>query len=100
MNLIEQRDKSIEQVLAKFDFDKVHKAMVAVDWKWRCDDKLEIPARDMLISTARQLLENAWENEGTARTGGFVAWYDEEPDENGQNTIGLQFVFATYETGV
>lgn len=98
----EKRDKCIEEVLTEFDFDKVHTAMVAVKWTWRTEDgsgNLAIPSRDALVMTARDLLEKAWRNEGTVRTGGFCAWY-ETATNDGHATLGLEFLFATADTEV
>lgn len=97
----EKRDKCIEEVLANFDFEKVHKGMIAVKWTWRTEDgsgNLAIPTRDALVVTARDLLEKAWRSDGAVRTGGFCARYEEAVD--GYATLGLEFLFATSDTEV
>ena len=67
-----KRDEVVAEVLADFDFDKVHKAMVAVEWKWGLEPG-RIPTRDELVACARGLLERIWDRGGEARLGGFVA---------------------------
>lgn len=86
-------EKHIANVLSGFDFDKVHKAMVAVDWKWGKDDGvgLETPTVAGLVKTARWLLELACKEKATVRTGGFHAWYDEGTGIE----FGLMFVLES-----
>lgn len=88
------RDEKIIEVLSNFRFDKVHTAMVAVEWKWtQPDNSMRIPTRDELVTKARELLERVWAEKGTCRTGGFSAWC--ENDSNGLDdefvSFGLSF---------
>lgn len=62
----------IDYILDHFDFEKVHRAMVALDWEWAsCDG---VPEISDLRRCARRLLREA--DEGAYRrvaAGGFVA---------------------------
>lgn len=82
------RDEYIDEVMQSFNFDKVHRAMECVDWKWH--DKV-VPTIEQLKETARDLLKRAWEGRGTARTGGFAASLVDAGEECGK--LQLQFIF-------
>jgi hypothetical protein len=87
----------IEKLIAEFDFDRVHKAMVAVDWKWggTFGPPPAVPAKDALIATARDLLRQvSAKGAGSISTGGFCAFYDAEHDED-TGALGLQFVLES-----
>lgn len=87
----------IEKLIAEFNFDRVHKAMVAVDWKWggAFGPPPAVPTKDALISTARDLLRQVAEKgEGTISTGGFCAFYDAVHDED-TGPLGLMFILET-----
>lgn len=75
-NHISARDQKIETVMAAFNFEKVHKAMVALGWTWQDKD---VPTISQLKETARKLLKNSSENEfGNIMTGGFKAEYHKD----------------------
>lgn len=74
----------IEDILDNFDFERVHKVMVALDWRWvdLYVDKTEIPDMHRLRKTARGLLKQAYkisvrdshlEDTMVVASGGFVA---------------------------
>jgi hypothetical protein len=46
----------IEKVMENFDFKKVHRTMVALNWKWLIDHELEIPSERVVRSNARRHL--------------------------------------------
>lgn len=95
----------IDEVLRDFDFDKVHKAMVAVEWKWSVCGPA-VPTREQLVAQARELLESAVRDNGMWRTGGLSAWCyatdknDSEYERGVQFQIGLSFTFETSEVDV
>lgn len=65
----------IDDIMDTFDFARVHKAMVALDWKWAfCDGA---PEEYELRKFARKLLKDACIH-GSTSCGGFTAIY--EPD--------------------
>src|SRR4029079_14097645 len=92
---------AINEVLSIFDFDKVHKAMVAVEWKWYSTNNVyTIPTRDQLVATAKRLLEGVCKENGrSVSTGGFTAGYViAECDEKG--SLGLVFRLAEIDVDV
>ena len=74
--------RTIEEVLAKFDFKPVHEYMQRVDWKYFYG----MPSLEDIRSTARQCLEEVIHSKdsthGSVRTGGFEARLDRW--ENGE----------------
>jgi hypothetical protein len=77
------KDK-INTTMNSFDFHKVHKAMVALDWKWRDEG---VPTIDSLKKTARKLLMDVTTNEyGNIMSGGFRA------DRHDGGELSLQFI--------
>lgn len=71
--------ENIDDILDHFNFDKVHKAMQALDWKWVAEDGFAIPEVYQLRKEARRLMEMVSDNlakgndEYYVGTGGFVA---------------------------
>jgi hypothetical protein len=60
----------IDDILDEFDFDKVHKVMVLMNWKWVG----ETPPIQELRKTGRALFLDCMKNNlSLAATGGFVA---------------------------
>jgi hypothetical protein len=59
LSLLEQ--DSIDHIMDHFDFERVHKAMVALNWKWGCMDSesLQVPEVADLKQCARRLLREA-----------------------------------------
>jgi len=70
--------KRVDEVLDHFDFEKVHKAMEALDWHWLSSTN-GVPTIPELRQNARELLWDAVEN-SCAGTGGFTAIYNEYGD--------------------
>lgn len=80
----------IDEILDEFNFEKVHKVMVSLDWKWNSTDG--VPAIADLRRTARSLLKQVVESKGihSVGTGGFTAFM-----HNG--ILGLRFEVSSYE---
>lgn len=84
----------IAEIIENFDWDKVHKTMEFLNWKW-WDTEGESPSREKLITHAFKLLDQVYdlilEYKETCHvaTGGFraTAYYDES------DSIGLRLVF-------
>ena len=71
-------EKKISKILDNFDFERVHKAMIALEWNWylgMCGEG--IPSVGALQKTARELLSKAWMKKATISSGGFSAVYDD-----------------------
>lgn len=77
MAIANEREQ-IDYIMDSFDFNKVHKAMQLLDWKWVNDSAaFSVPAEYELRTTARSLLRmvaTRYKNEPYfASTGGFKA---------------------------
>ena len=71
--------EKIEQIMENFDFEKVHKVMVALEWEWHFGQGGSgIPSVWALKKKAMELLSDVddlmWEGDEIVRsTGGFEA---------------------------
>lgn len=86
-------EDKINYVLDSFDFECVHKAMVALKWKWHIpDDEPRVPCIFDLRQAARKLL-NAVVKEKVYRsgTGGFHVI-------NHDGVLTLQFIVSESDT--
>jgi hypothetical protein len=63
----------IDYILETFNFDRVHVAMTALDWKWH--DPLAVPTIARLKQRAKFLLDSAYKEHITIATGGLQAVY-------------------------
>lgn len=86
-------EKMINGVMDSFNFDKVHDAMLAFDWKWYLGpEETGVPGVWRLTETAKRLLFDIlmkYRYDGmchTTSSGGFTA----SIDDNG--VLSLQFV--------
>lgn len=80
----------IEEITDEFDFEKVHRTMKALDWKWSgCDD---VPSIGDLRRQARELLQELLRNDHyhLTGTGGLFAYRIAD-------TVGLRFEVTSYE---
>ena len=80
--------EQIKIILEDFDFKKVHKAMIAVDWKWKFQNGRRIPSYQELEHNAKITLEkvaSSKEEVVVFKLGGFCA-----SKEN--NILQLQFI--------
>jgi len=76
MNETFTNEQAIEDLLDKFDFNKVQKAMQVLDWKWASAEN-GVPTIYELRKTARGILKDAYETGVTeVSIGGFSAKYD------------------------
>ena len=67
-------DSVVDDVMARFDFEKAHKLMVFLDWKWT--DCGGVPSIEDLKANARDRLNSAMSGEGEhggCWSGGFKA---------------------------
>ena len=71
-------EEKISEILDNFDFEMVHKAMIALEWNWYMGIMGEgIPSVGALKKTAGELLSDAWMKKTTISSGGFSAGYDD-----------------------
>lgn len=80
----------IEEILDEFDFEKVHRVMLALNWKWH--DAKGVPAIADLRRMARSLLKQVVESKGlhSVGSGGFTAYMH-------HGLLGLRFEISSYE---
>jgi hypothetical protein len=99
----------INEILDEFNFAKVHKTMVALDWKW-LDNKERIPNLDELRKEAEYLLKRAaelrlgtlsdehWEVGIACCTGGFQAKAYCDEDKTKITALDLKFIVTEWDT--
>lgn len=80
----------IDEILDEFDFEKVHRVMVALDWQWYGMDMS--PSIGDLRRQARSLLKQVVDGKDLRQvsSGGLTAYM-----ENG--VLGLRFEISSYE---
>ena len=90
-------DKMVTTVMENFDFDRVHRVMTNLDWKWVIGDgETTVPSIYRLTRNAERLLREAAQHYGdkefySCGTGGFIAHLEGE-------TLTLQFILSTMTT--
>ena len=86
--MTKQQRRLIDEVLDNFDFDKVKKAMDALNWIWiGCDG---VPSIYDLRKKSRRLLKEAIkQNSYRISTGGFRAGYS-------NNVLSLDFIVTEW----
>lgn len=86
-------DKMVTAVMEDFDFDRVHRVMVNLDWKWDIGNgEMTAPSSYRLTKKAEGLLRDAAQHYGdkefySCGNGGFTARLDGE-------TLTLQFTLT------
>lgn len=77
--LSEAAKDAIDEILNYFDFERVHKAMVALNWRW---EEIEgVPSVGALVNKARSMLESVASGKySSASTGGFRASIIDYPE--------------------
>lgn len=94
------KKEAIEYCLNTFNFERVHKVMQEVDWRWATRDGLKVPSLVQLILAAQQRLNDAWDKQTTIESGGIRAVYV-EPELNVDGKIeppGLELLFILTQT--
>ena len=97
--LTDKHYETIMDCLDEFDFDRVHKVMTFLDWKY--SDSTEVPsveylrknARKYLMEVAKQALETKSEN--ICATGGFR--YEAKLYEDGYLWLRMAFEIADWD---
>jgi len=82
-------NEKIHALIKDFDFEKVHKAMLAVNWQWKINgDENRVPTVTELQNEAVRLMMDSQKSGVAHRTGGFRAFWDREDNE-----LYLEFCF-------
>ena len=93
--MTEKEFNAIGKVMDYFDFGRVHKVMVALDWKWiSIDDGMRVPDECEIRIEARRLLTQAVKEKISISTGGFYAMYRKNEDVE---WIDLKFVVENWD---
>ena len=104
------KEELINEVLDNFDFDKVHKVMTFLDWKWvNCSEgTCEVPSISRMIRTVQRYLSQAYDglasnkhdsNEYMLGSGGFEIWAKRFPVglDKPDILLTLNFNLASWE---
>lgn len=96
VSIDEETQNEINEVLDCFDFEKVHKVMVFLDWHWASLNG--VPKIYDLRQKARRIIEDAIKSvlntktgSCSIETGGFIAKVYGKTDEDQKIRIKLQF---------
>ena len=101
----------IDDIMGEFDFGKVYKAMIALNWKW-LDAKEGTPTLDELRKEAKYLLKRAaelrlgdykdehWEQGIMSATGGFQAMAFCNEDKTKVDALDLKFVLTEWDAEI
>ena len=89
----------IDDIMDNFDFERVNRAMLLLDWKWVEHETgaFEVPHISLLRKRARGLLKEAMESKQSfymIATGGFQA--DKTTEEN-KVYLSLSFVLTSWD---
>lgn len=95
-----EHQELIDEIMDNFDFDKVHKAMEALDWEWVKDgydkdkpmlEQMSVPDVSTIRRQARRHLKEVIEgNLYAVGTGGLKATWHE-------GVLSLEFILAEWE---
>ena len=80
----------IDEAINGFDFEKVRKAMVALDWKWWHDGGMSVPEILEMKRVVFELISDIQNGFTEARTGGFSVRYDKHSRE-----LSISFVVTS-----
>lgn len=94
--LSEVERKKIEDIMENFNFDRVHDAMEAVDWRW-VGTKYGVPTIDEIKAEARRILVDAVNERTCISTGGLRAVYEADSKDDTDPYIGLEFILVEWE---
>lgn len=82
-------NKWIEEIMDEFDFNKVHKTMKLLNWKWR---DIGVPDIGEIRRNARYIMNRAYESESKyCAIGGFEAKVT-------KHGICLKFIISEWDT--
>lgn len=96
------KQKAIDNIIENFNWEKVHTAMVALDWTWN-DSGDEVPTTGALFRCATGLLHDAYNRaekekcDCSSRTGGFHA--RAIVDDETKEIIELRLAFEVCNLG-
>ena len=84
----------INAILRDFDFEKVHRVMMLLNWQW---SQGRVPTVAEIRKVATMLLRDLVRNKNITGTGTGGFWADRRYDEDGEKRITLSFVVEDAE---
>lgn len=95
---MDERELLIDDIINRFNFEKVYVAMTALDWQWitTTGEGHAIPSITRLKGMARHLLREAIKCH-VAGSGGFVAKYQPKVDHESES-FTLEFILCSCES--
>jgi hypothetical protein len=84
----------IDNIIQNFDFEKVHKTMKILKWRWVIGRELVIPSVQQLVEKARSLLIEAATKTTSVELGGFKA--TAKYSEKDILCLRLEFILERY----
>lgn len=90
--MTDEQNKAVNEIMDWFDFEKVHKTMRVLRWKWSGTEE-GVPLLGEIKQRARQLLVQSIEENTTISTGGFRATYSHY-----ENHLNLEFILSECES--
>ena len=91
---MKQRDELIKEIIENFDFIKVHKVMIYLEWGWHDG---EVPTIGKLVLRSKEMLKEAYDkskkNHYFVETGGFKAEYNAP-----ENYMQLSFILENFDS--
>ncbi len=79
-------EQQVEEILASFDFDRVHRVMEHLHWTWANLDRT--PTRRELVAEAGRLLRELEGKPGVLGSGGLRASYKDD------GALSLKFILC------
>jgi len=94
------KKEAVEYCLNTFNFERVHKVMDHIEWKWTTRDGFKVPTIVQLVLSAQKRLNDAWDERTTIESGGLRAVYVQaDMDEDGVlQPPGLELLFILTQT--
>jgi hypothetical protein len=97
-----RNEQDIKYIIDNFDWEKVHRVMKFLNWRWGTATDGMVPSIGRLVLEGKRLLEELMASDKDVKsieTGGFVArrWDWEEDGESGVH-YELEFVVEQWST--
>ena len=86
----------IDDIIYNFDFERVHKIMKILKWRWVVRGELVIPSVQQLVKQARDLLFRAAKETTTVELGGFRATVKYKSSKEDVLCLRLEFILTRY----
>ena len=91
-NLRTEIQNQMDEVMDWFDFEKVHRCMVALNWTWY---DVGVPDVPTMRKKVREYMVDAYRVNGAVGSGGFEVEYNEDT-----KSFKVRFVVADWDTEV